>query len=351
MKTPLAGIPFPTHKAVLGLMGLFDAGTEPLVEEVEGDGRTLLRVTWSGLAVAADRAQYLFLEREDAHLLEVVRRPQALVEAAAILARAFQLRGAVGAWRLERIAELLHGPRDPRRSRARQLVSLRALIALFCRAHFVLDGALDPRRRPRSGAGYGGEGTGPVLQVDEDERGARTVRFGPALATLLEAGKPFELIGPEDFRLARRGVHNPHGNKPSRATRARCRFGAHMFARVRGHQQKPQPLRLERVLRWGGVNTERIGRRRHWETHRRELATELARCHVSVDQGGAARSCLVRFCGERRSLPGRPADDRRGQTEDRRPPAAASASGRPASNGPPAGRSSSARSVKGRRRR
>lgn len=338
MTTVPAELPFPTHKAMLGLLGLFDQAADLEPTRPDGLEPGWVMVEWRGLAVADGRRQLLALREEDLPLLDAARQPHGFNVARAVLTQAFQLRGRAGAWQLERILELLHGPRDQRRSRARQAVPVRALVELFCRGHFVLDGELDStkdKRRPRPGGlkreDYGGAGQGAVLVVDQDEAGQRTVRLGPALADLIGEKTPAVYLPVEEFRLAETGHHNPEGNRPTLATKGRIRWAARLFGKLRA---SGQPVRFEQLLRWGGVDVERIGRRRHWETHRRELQALLARCDVHLDPFGRARACLLRLAAQRLSRRGlRP--ERRERRVDRRPPPTATPSGRPDSHGPP----------------
>jgi hypothetical protein len=194
--------------------------------------------------------------------------------AEAFMAAVFELHGKEGAWCLERAVELFHGPRKPRRSRARQTPVFRALERLFSSAWFRLDGGRD--NGPNSGVV-----TGRLLTVERSGRYG-TVRLNEGWHKLLSTqGVAFSMVSPEILRLNVKGHHNPYGNKPSLARRLKHRVSVVFFARGRQHRAKKggelQKVSPDVFYRdWVGIDPAEIERNGRMNAYLDTLEEDLA---------------------------------------------------------------------------
>lgn len=276
------------HKAVLTLLGLFRQGA-PLEAEEHGGRPDHVFFRWEGLNGGSGG---VWVRKDDDQVLAAVRRAghrTSLVVAEAILARAYELHGVEDQWRLERVVELLYGPRNPRRSRQRQLVPVRDLAALFERGDFVLDAKVRPKettadRRARAKdkrnakaelLAYGATVTGPLLTVERSTTVSATVHVAPELLGAMRSSQ-FTAAPAGSFRLSEPGHTNPHGNRPSLAAKARYRLGAHRLERMR--RNNGQRVQLAELVRWSGLNEETITAGRRWHPHFQVALQELGRC-------------------------------------------------------------------------
>ena len=216
---------------------------------------------------------------------------RAYVELAALLSRLVKLDGAERQWRLERVAELLYGPARPNSHRERQLPPLHGWLALMERGRWSLDttpaanrnraqrrssvkaSALDPPGNAR-----------PLVSIERATRCSATARLDPGFATSL--GTSVVEVPDHTFRLPQLGHTNPHGNRPSLATRARVRLGAAIaYRRHRGEQ----PIHLEHLLvDYAGVDITPVARRRRLATWFDVLTEDLAATRGRLGVGLAA---------------------------------------------------------------
>ncbi len=279
----LAPVRLPTDKLALLLGGLCAEGSARLPVE-ERDGWLFFR--WEGLAGGQGQVG---IRADDVECRAAMERastePRAFVELWALLVRLLELDGRVGEWRLERVAELLYGPRCESSHRERQLPGLRGWVALLERGWWQLDASVEPKqtgrgRKGRPGVSYGGTfAGGHLIEVERSSRCRATVRLAPALAGLRT--KAYVEVPASIFRLPQDDHHNPDGNRPSLAVRARTRIGAALAGRWR--QRTGQPVALEEVLvRFAGVDVGRVARRRRQASWFDALTAEL----VAVWRGG-----------------------------------------------------------------
>jgi hypothetical protein len=203
-------------------------------------------------------------------LAEVTTRQRAYVEVAAVLTRLVEFDGAERRWRLERVAELLYGPARRSSHRERQLPPLHGWLALLERGRWRLGDAEAPlrrRRRQRAAPAAPPSGARPLVTIHRATRSSATVRLDPALANSLASS--LVDVPAETFRLPQRGHRNPHGNRPSLATRARVRVAAAVAPR--------RDVDLEQLLvDHAGVDLAPVSRRRRLATWFDVLTDDLA---------------------------------------------------------------------------
>lgn len=272
----LPAVRLPTDKLALLLGGLCAEG--PARQPVEErDGWLFFR--WEGLAGGQGQVG---IRADDVECRAALERastePRAFVEFWAVLVRLLELDGKVGEWRLERVAELLYGPRSESSHRERQLPGLHGWVALLERGWWQLDATVEAKADRRRGKGrpasYGGTfAGGPLIEVERTSRCRATVRLAPALAGLRT--RAYVEVPAATFRLPQDGHQNPDGNRPSLAVRARTRIGAALAGRWR--QRTAQPVALEEVLvRFAGVDLSRATRRRRQASWFDALTADLA---------------------------------------------------------------------------
>lgn len=218
-------------------------------------------------------------------------------ELAAILTRLVEFDGAEGKWRLERVAELLYGPARPSSHRERQLPPLHAWLALLQRGRWKLGSG--PAR--------------PLLTVERDSRrSAATVHLEPQLAQAL--GAPRVEVPAQTFLIPQPGHHNPEGNLPSLAVRARARLAA-VFAYCWRKRPDEDPLLEDILVGCGGLDVGPVTRRRRlndWldqlgedlvHTATKLLGVGLAACPPPARQVLRTALRLVKANGPKRSAP------------------------------------------------
>jgi hypothetical protein len=210
-------------------------------------------------------------------------RQRSLVELAAVLSRLLELDGAERRWRLERVAELLYGPAQRSSHRERQLPPLHGWLALLERGHWRLGASQSPSRRRRSKASRPSCPPGPLVTIERLTRCSATARLDPGFAASL-ASAVVE-VPAETFRLPQDGHRNPHGNRPSLATRARVRVAA-----ARAHSRhRGAELKLEQLLAdHAGVDLAPVSRRRRLATWFDVLTADLAAIRARLGVGLAA---------------------------------------------------------------
>lgn len=291
--------------------------------------------------------------------------PKAEVYLRAVLAAVRACDGITpGGWALERVLELLWGPRRRRQSRWRKLPPVKAIVELLVEATWMLDApiAAPPpptnrrpadRTRTAKRAGYGGTFTGCLVSIDP--AAPRTVHLNVELRRLLDAG-PYDQRPVELFALARPGHTNPRGTKPSRAACWLIAHGLWDYARFRQQQALQrggtvQAVAVEDLLsRWTGVDVDAICRRRLMPSVVDRLEVELGAgddvCLAApIERQRHPGRCELRL---RISLDRRPHSaahpdqagqarrgGRRGGGDDHRPPVTAASTGKAASTGPP----------------
>lgn len=225
-------------------------------------------------------------------LSEAPLRERSLVEFAAVVTRLVELDGVERTWRLERAAELLYGPARPSSHRERQLPALHGWLALLERGRWCLAGAASPNRaQRRSRAGQPSQapaGSGPLLRIERATRVSATVLLDPGLAQSLRAA--VVEVPPETFRLPQQDHANPHGNRPSLATRARARVAAALAYRPGGAD-----IDLECLLaRHAGVDLAPVTRRRRLATWLDDLSADLVAIAARFGVGLAAAPARAR---------------------------------------------------------
>ncbi|HEV2809130.1 MAG TPA: hypothetical protein VGV93_01865 [Acidimicrobiales bacterium] len=223
-------------------------------------------------------------------LAAATTRQRSYVELAALLSRLVEFDGAERQWRLERVAELLYGPAQPNSHRERQLPPLHGWLALMERGRWSLDTTLAAnrnraqRRSSHKASALDLPGNArPLVSIERATRCSATARLDPGFAISL--GASVVEVPDHTFRLPQPGHTNPHGNRPSLATRARVRLGAAIaYRRHRGEQ----PIDLERLLvDYAGVDLRPVARRRRLATWfdvlTGDLATTRGRLGVGLD--------------------------------------------------------------------
>ena len=226
----------------------------------------------------------------------VLQQDRSYDELAAILARLLELDGCDGQWRWQRVGELLYGRRShPERHNP----ALRAWLVLLERGLWQL-GLSAParsvnksRNRTRANAAPPKGGRG-LLHLERLNRSSATVRLDPAFAAELRAAT--SELPAHVFRLRLEDRPNPEGNLPTRATRARARLGAALACWA---HQPPGPeglnARLNDVLeRYGGVDIDRVARRRHLAQWADDLLEHLV---AAASQLGAGLARLPARAG------------------------------------------------------
>jgi hypothetical protein len=202
----------------------------------------------------------------------------------------------------EHVLRLVHGPRKPNHSRARQLRLLRALLELLERGRFFLDGSLKENQKSlkkgKTAEHYGGQVNGdPLLHYD---RSTHNLQLTAAFEQAIRQG-PYTVMPAAHLRLA--SLHqadgsfgNPEGNWPSRRDKTRYQLWAALCERRWQTRQ-----RFERYVDAAGVNKTRINTTGRWQRH---LDTFCDQLKASAERGGVgpaepiernspARHCLV----------------------------------------------------------
>lgn len=276
----MSKVRLPTSKLVLLLLGLCrqprrsevgDGRAEDEVELEERDGWLYRR--WVGLrggigmvGVPADNETLV------AALRRTVGAPRAYVELAAILAMLAALGGRQGAWCLERVAELLYGKRlyakgHDKSHRERQLPPIKGWLALLEHGYWQLDvgDPSRPAKRKRKSSDGIRTLSGSLLRIEQHRHGSATAHVADGLAADLRGG--FAVLVPAAlFLLPRKDHHNPWGNTPSLATRARLRLAGAIASKWRA--QTGQVVSGEELLEvWAALDVGRVaerGRVRAW---------------------------------------------------------------------------------------
>lgn len=285
-----------------------------------------------------------------------IRRDEAMYARAVVLLEvAFELHGREGAFCLERVVELLHGPRDQRRShRERQTPLVGELVRFFSAAHFVIDGSQKRslRAAKRDTSQYTAMVTGPLLRLERHGRRFSTVRLNEGLHRLMSGEKTtaYSEVSSEIFRLQVKGHTNRHGNRPSLARRFRARMACVAYARARENTSRGGALdrvKAEDLLgRWGLVPTGTVaatGRMAAYVDCLEEDLAMVAACGGPVlsgpierhRQAGLSWVSLRLSETARQSVSARRVKYGRHGRDNTRPPVEATRSGRAGSHGPP----------------
>jgi hypothetical protein len=283
--------------------------------------------------------------------LQRIRRDEAdNLRMQALLAVLWELHGRPGAFCLERVAELLHGRRDQMRSRARKTPAIDRLVRLMAHGRFVLDASAKPlprgAKRPKGDRErYTGTVRGPLLEIEYATARTKTVRLNDQLYQSMTNG-PFSVVSAEIFRLDIKGHHNPQGNRPSLASRARIRLGFCHYGRARESAARNglmQRVRAEAMVGvWAGLQADVIVGRGRMRAFEDALLEEAPRAEafggprlVGLERAAAAGMSMVSLrvseavaskLKERRQRHGR---------HNSRPPVEATRSGAAGSHGPP----------------
>ena len=302
----LKQVRLPTTKLALLLLGLCHQRSEPAPAEREqgeaGEGRRRRRKGADFLETSPDGEWLSYrwsgprggdamvsVRAADAELVTVLRRvlttPAAFVELAALLAALAAHADIAGGWAYERVAELLYGRRTANSHRGRETPRLRDWVRLMAEGWWRID-LTEPAAAPKGRKGQRPkaptrvEVDGPLLTVE-----GRTVRAGATLAATLHSAM-FVTLPANAFLLTRRGHHNPHGNLPSIAARARTLIGAAIVARWR--DATGQRVRAEELLtEWAGLDLHPVRERRRVRTWTDMLQTVLGATPSAV--GNQAR--------------------------------------------------------------
>lgn len=276
----MSKVRLPTSKLVLLLLGLCRQPRRSGIAGRGGDGEAELEERdgwlyrrWTGLrggvgmvGVPSDNDTLV------AALRRTVGAPRAYVELAAILAMLAALGGRHGAWCLERVAELLYGKRlyakgHDKSHRERQLPPIKGWLALLEHGYWQLDvgETSQPAKRRRKGSEGVRTLTGSLLRIEQHRHGSATAHVDEALAADLRGG--FAVLVPAAlFLLPRKDHHNPWGNTPSLATRARLRVAGAIASKWRA--QTGQVVSGQELLEvWAALDVGRVqerGRVRAW---------------------------------------------------------------------------------------
>jgi hypothetical protein len=353
-----------THRVVMVLYGLCGSARAGLDFQPHPDAPGAVVAAFAGRNGGAGQVSIPDEPALRATLDWLAGHPKAEVYLRAVLAAVRACDGVKGGWALERVLELLWGPRKRRQSRWRKLPPVRRVVELLCEASWMLDApvAAPPpatgktRRRDKDRdakrAGYGGTFCGCILKLDTE---GRTVRLNDQLRRLLDAG-PYDQRPAELFRLARPDHHNPRGTVPSRADCWLMVHGAWDYARFRQAEAlrrngAVQAVRVEDLLgRWTSVNLDSVTRRRLLPAFVDRLEMDLAAAGDvalagPIERQRQAGRCELRLRiseNRRPRSPTRPsvgsehrAGPSRRRRDDRRPPAASTSSGTATSTGPP----------------
>ncbi|MGH9066367.1 MAG: hypothetical protein ACRD0J_02430, partial [Acidimicrobiales bacterium] len=193
-----ACVRLPTDKVVSCLFGAGRLGRarEPL-EESEGWW------WWHFDGLDGDSQGVVGVHPDDTQALAGLERlrsnPRGLCELEAIVIAATALDGRGGEWCLERVASLLYGPRDQRRShRERQLPGIKAVLALCERGIWHLDGrtkrastkgsSTKGKAKGTSRPPMGGEVSGHLVSIVAHSRARATISLAPGLAERAHGG-------------------------------------------------------------------------------------------------------------------------------------------------------------------
>ena len=262
---PVKDVRLPTGKLVMLLLGLCRQG-QPLEPIDNGDGRLWFR--WRGLRGGVGTVGIYKDHPEELAVVErAARSPRAYVELLAIITCVGMLGNERGGWAMERVAELLYGPRTASSHRERQVPPLRAWLALLEHGYWKLDteagGTSTARRRSKKATPAPSVVEGPLLAVEAVREGGRARTLVPAPALLAAVAGGFAITVPAKlFRLPDPDHRNPEGNLPSLAIKARVRLAAAIATRWR--QATDQPIRNDELLTgFAGVNLERVQQRGH----------------------------------------------------------------------------------------
>ena len=192
-------------------------------------------------------------------MLHKFRNEKTHVRALAVFAKAFELHGQEGAFCVERVVEILHGPRNQRRSRQRQTRPVADLMLFFEKGYFILDGRQKPPKRPlrRDTGQYTGVVRGPLLRRENKCGRVSTLRVNEDFYKLVtgEKSATYSDVDTEILRLDIKGHTNRHGNRPSRARRVLSKVACVSFAR--SAENRARDGKLDRVKaetlygRWG----------------------------------------------------------------------------------------------------
>jgi len=352
-----------THRVVMVLYGLCGSARTGLVFEPHPDAPGAVQAAFAGRNGGRGSVAIPDTAELRATLDWLAGQAKAEVYLRAVLAAVRSCDGIDGGWALERVLELLWGPRKRHQSRWRKLPAVRRIVELLAEASWMLDGPVSApptptktraRDKARDGkrSGYGGTFSGCLLELDA---AGRTVHLNGDLRRLLDAG-PYDQRPDALFRLPRPGHANPRGNTPSRADCWLMIHGAWDYARFRQAEAlrrggTVQAVAVEDLLaRWTSVNLDSIARRRLMPAVVDRLETELAvagdlSLAAPLQRPRHAGRCELRLRvsmqrGPRRPVPTGTVDQearggRRHRGADRRPPVAATSTGAAMSTGPP----------------
>lgn len=367
-------VPLHSNKPLHVLWGLFRRG--PLeIELGHRDDKALVR--WEGGSFGGEGAAWLprpkldelGLKRLEAGemispsfdedpgsalwltLLKGRRDESMLIKAIAVVEVAFLHHRSGERFCLERVAEVLHGPRSQRRShRERETKAIAELVRLFMHAEFILDGSPAPSSRRRSTPpGYTGlVEQGPLLSLTAQGPRYSAVKLHPGLYRSMSSS-PYEEVDPALLSLrAIPGHANPDGNGPSKAQRVRYRLGMVFCARAReaaARRKAVQAPRVREVLgRWAGLEVDKFASRRRLRRYEDGIQVDaefVRRCGgpqlVAVEAAGVAGDSLVRLALSPKASQRTQAAAVKHREHDRprRPPVEATRSGRPGSHSPP----------------
>jgi hypothetical protein len=361
--TDLRTIRVDTHRVVMVLYGLCGSARAGLIFEPHPEAPGAVVASFAGRNGGRGQVSIPDDPALRATLDWLAREAKAEVYLRAVLAAVRACDGIAGEWAYERVLELLWGSRKHRQSRGRKVPPVRRIIKLLCEASWLLDAPVSTQPAPPKGrsrdkgrygrrAGYGGTFRGCLLDVDTK---TRTVHLNAELRSLLDTG-PYDQRPAELFRLPQPGHRNPRGRIPSRADCWLMRQGAWDYARFRQAEAlrrggAVQAIRVEDLLgRWTSINVDSIRRRRLLPAVVDRLESELVGATQvglagPIDRHRQAGRCEVRLhlSSDRRprsptgpTSPPRPRDGiHHGWSDDRRPTAASTSTGRPTSTGPP----------------
>jgi hypothetical protein len=304
------------------LLGLF-TGTEDLEPRPDDDHPGYVRFQWKGRRTASNHEGSMWLPDNRRDLIEFVtsmrRDPLMEPRVEVFLAVALERDGQERGWHLERVAEILHGRRDQLRShRERHLPPLRMIQALFETAWFGVEAPVPEGRRdsnPRRPAmkakrgDYGGGLTGSLLEVERVNRRTATLRLATSFAAGLGKGQ-YQLTPRDLLRVDGHEHRNPHGDRPTKAERARFRIAACHHTRARSANRAGravQALQLGEFLeRWAGLARHRVDRlaaRGRLPAYLDVLEEDLAAARemggpglaVPVERTGPLSRCMLRL--------------------------------------------------------
>lgn len=268
----MTSVRLPTSKLVLLLLALCRQQPEARFEKRDG----WLYYRWTGIRGGQGMVG---VPADNPNLVDALRRTttetRSFVELAAILVCLATLGGVSGAWCLERVAELLYGKRLPKSHRERQLPPLKGWLALLEHGYWQLDtgeggGGRRGTKRPTPAIRI----TGSLLTVVQHTRCSATATASPSLAEDLRSA--FSVVVPAALLLLpNRDHHNPWGNTPGLAARARIRLAGAIAGRWRSSTS--QPVRAEELLgQWAALDLAPVRKRRRLRAWVRAAESELA---------------------------------------------------------------------------